>query len=204
MKLKRPQIDFGISKGKVSGSFNVASDLVPLIKALNPLEAIGRTIVEMGAVRAEIKRIETEYEKVKKQFSVIDAELDRTFQYKIAVLENEKEMLLKYFEKIDSNSLDQRVTTDRLRTALDNAIKEMGKISAREPLPEIHYLEVYGDIIQRITNALVTMQERSVQDNISMGNTIQKMIQDTKMTLKQLPSISHMLPASYQDSFDSE
>jgi len=174
--------------GRFLPSVELGGGLIPLIKALNPLETIGRTIVEIMAYRVEAKRLEVERERIREQARVIGQHLQAQLDCKMQEIEIRRQALLGCLEQINVSSLNQGLDREAFIRLMDDASAVVKQLVNREELPSPEMFEVHYASIRWLSDKLVELNNAGVNQTISMTQTLNKMISEARYELEMHPT----------------
>ncbi|MDM8541994.1 lecithin retinol acyltransferase family protein [Desulfococcaceae bacterium HSG9] len=181
------------TKGKVLPSVEMGSGLIPLLKALNPLETFGRIIVEINAYKVEAKRLEIERDRIKEQANIIEKNLESQLSYKLRELEVRRQAILARINKIDVSANVCSLNAESFGLALDNAMNQMNQLVKKKQLPPPEIFEIYNKIVTQLTEKMVKVGKQGVKQTISMTQTLNIMISETRNELEEIHPIDQVL-----------
>ena len=165
--------------------------LVPLIKALNPLETIGKTIVEITAYRVEARRLDIEKDRIKAQAEIIGKKLELQLNYKLQELEVNRQSMLACINQINISSQDAKLNSENLAQAMDNVMVQLNQLIGREELPPPTMVETYHETIRFLSEQMVELNKQGVDQTVSITNKLMSMISDTRNELEKMQLTEH-------------
>ncbi len=167
--------------------------LVPLVKALNPLETIGKTIVEITAYRVEARRLDIEKDRIKAQAEIIGKKLELQLSYKLQELEVNRQSILACINQINISSQGAKLNSENLAQAMNNVMAQLSQLTARQELPPPAMVETYHETIRFLSEQMVELNKQGVDQTVSIANRLMNMISDTRNELEKMQLTEHSL-----------
>ena len=100
-----------IERVEQSKSFEIDTNnkWLPIIKNLNPVNAISEAYAKTLAYRIEVKRLDTEMNRINKQAEVILETIDKSYKIKMEELSHRRIYLEKFFETVQSELTNKHI-----------------------------------------------------------------------------------------------
>lgn len=160
-----------IERVEQSKSFEIDTNnkWLPIIKNLNPVNAISEAYAKTLAYRIEVKRLDTEMNRINKQAEVILETIDKSYKIKMEELSHRRIYLEKFFETVQSELTNKHIERLEILRMANEAQK-----AAFNPNHSFEDKKLYAEMLKELTSQLGVLGQNA---SVELQNLVQALPQ---------------------------